>query len=195
MAKRVLELDDAAVAAGGERILDIGFLAEHCSGFDAFAADLRAESWPDLAAASGVPYQDIDALARVYAKGKAVIATWGMGLTQHRDSVAAIQMLSNLMMMRGNIGRLGAGLCPVRGHSNVQGDRTMASRTSPPRPSSTGCAMSTASNRRAGTAWTRWTPSRRCWTGGSRSSSAWAAISRWRRRTRRAPSKRCATAI
>ncbi|KMN51311.1 CbbBc protein [Chromobacterium violaceum] len=131
VAKRVLELDDAAVAAGGERILDIGFLAEHCSGFDAFAADLRAESWPDLAAASGVPYQDIDALARVYAKGKAVIATWGMGLTQHRDSVAAIQMLSNLMMMRGNIGRLGAGLCPVRGHSNVQGDRTMGIEDKP----------------------------------------------------------------
>ncbi|WP_434658191.1 FdhF/YdeP family oxidoreductase [Chromobacterium violaceum] len=131
VAKRVLELDDAAVAAGGERILDIGFLAEHCSGFDAFAADLRAESWPDLAAASGVPFQDIDALARVYAKGKAVIATWGMGLTQHRDSVAAIQMLSNLMMMRGNIGRLGAGLCPVRGHSNVQGDRTMGIEDKP----------------------------------------------------------------
>lgn len=131
VAKRVVELDDAAVAAGGERILDIGFLAEHCSGFEAFAVDLRAESWPDLAAASGVPYQDIDALARMYAKGKAVIATWGMGLTQHRDSVAAIQMLSNLMMLRGNIGRRGAGLCPVRGHSNVQGDRTMGIEDKP----------------------------------------------------------------
>lgn len=54
-----------------------------------------------------------------------VIATWGMGLTRHKNSVATIQMLSNLMMMRGNIGRPGAGLCPVRGHSNVQGDRTM----------------------------------------------------------------------
>ncbi|AUH51911.1 CbbBc protein [Chromobacterium sp. ATCC 53434] len=131
VAKRVLELDDAAVAAGGERVLDAAFLAEHCSGFDAFAADLRAESWPDLVAASGVPFEDIEALSRVYVNGKAVIATWGMGLTQHRDSVAAIQMLSNLMMMRGNIGRRGAGLCPVRGHSNVQGDRTMGIEDKP----------------------------------------------------------------
>ncbi|WP_434628874.1 FdhF/YdeP family oxidoreductase [Chromobacterium sp. CV08] len=131
VAKRVLELDDEAVAAGGERVLDVEFLAEHCSGFDAFAADLRAESWPDLVAASGVPFEDIEALSRVYVNGKAVIATWGMGLTQHRDSVAAIQMLSNLMMMRGNIGRRGAGLCPVRGHSNVQGDRTMGIEDKP----------------------------------------------------------------
>ncbi|KUM05567.1 FdhF/YdeP family oxidoreductase [Chromobacterium subtsugae] len=131
VAKRVLELDDEAVAAGGERVLDAGFLAEHCSGFDAFAADLRAESWPALAADSGVPWSDIDALARLYARGKAVIATWGMGLTQHKNSVAAIQMLSNLMMMRGNIGKRGAGLCPVRGHSNVQGDRTVGIEDKP----------------------------------------------------------------
>lgn len=131
VAKRVLELDDEAAASGGERVLDVDFLAEHCSGFDAFAADLRGESWPDLIAASGVPFQDIEALTRVYVKGKAVISTWGMGLTQHRDSVAAIQMLSNLLMLRGNIGRRGAGLCPVRGHSNVQGDRTMGIEDKP----------------------------------------------------------------
>ncbi|UTH72977.1 FdhF/YdeP family oxidoreductase [Chromobacterium sp. IIBBL 290-4] len=131
VAKRVLELDDAAVSAGTARVLDVDFLAEHCDGFEAFTADLRAESWPGLVSASGVPFQDIDALAQVYAKGKAVICTWGMGLTQHRDSVAAIQMLSNLMMMRGQIGRRGAGLCPVRGHSNVQGDRTMGIEDKP----------------------------------------------------------------
>lgn len=131
VAKRVLELDDEAAAKGGERVLDVDFLAEHCHGFDAFASDLRAESWAELIAAAGVPFEDIAKLAQVYAQGKAVICTWGMGLTQHRDSVAAIQMLSNLMMMRGNIGRRGAGLCPVRGHSNVQGDRTMGIEDKP----------------------------------------------------------------
>ncbi|HEV7814939.1 MAG TPA: FdhF/YdeP family oxidoreductase [Janthinobacterium sp.] len=125
VAKRTLELDDAALERGEERILDVEFLAEHSSGFLAFAADLRQESWDLLVAESGVPREEIEKLAQVYVNGKAVIATWGMGLTQHKNSVATIQMLSNLMMMRGNIGRLGAGLCPVRGHSNVQGDRTM----------------------------------------------------------------------
>ena len=61
----------------------------------------------------------------MYAKGKNVIMCWAMGITQHRHSVATIQEIANLMLLRGNIGRPGAGLCPVRGHSNVQGDRTM----------------------------------------------------------------------
>jgi molybdopterin-dependent oxidoreductase alpha subunit len=125
IAKRTLELDDEALARGDKRVLDVEFLAEHTSGFLAFAADLRAESWDLLVAESGVPREEMEKLAQVYVKGERVIACWGMGLTQHKNSVPAIQMLSNLMMMRGNIGRLGAGLCPVRGHSNVQGDRTM----------------------------------------------------------------------
>ncbi|PMX91544.1 CbbBc protein, partial [Pseudomonas sp. GW460-13] len=80
--------------------------------------DLRAESWADIVAESGVSQEDIDALTQVYARGKRVIACWGMGLTQHKHSVPTVQILSNLMMMRGNIGRPGAGLLPVRGHSN-----------------------------------------------------------------------------
>jgi molybdopterin-dependent oxidoreductase alpha subunit len=75
--------------------------------------------------------EDIEQLTSIYVKGERVICTWGMGLTQHRQAVATIQMLSNLMMMRGNIGRPGAGLCPVRGHSNVQGDRTMGIEEKP----------------------------------------------------------------
>ncbi|PLZ00914.1 CbbBc protein [Burkholderia sp. WAC0059] len=125
VAKRVLELDDEAQAKGAERVLDVDFIAEHTTGLEAFAADLRAESWDTLVAEAGVPKEDVLKLADIYVKGKRVICTWGMGLTQHKNSVAIIQMLSNLMMMRGNIGRLGAGLCPVRGHSNVQGDRTV----------------------------------------------------------------------
>ncbi|PTB22679.1 CbbBc protein [Trinickia symbiotica] len=131
VAKRVLELDDEARERGVERVLDLDFIEAHTHGFDTFAADLRAESWPTLEAESGVPREDIEALARIYADGKRVIATWGMGLTQHKNSVATVQMLSNLMMMRGNIGREGAGLCPVRGHSNVQGNRTVGIEEKP----------------------------------------------------------------
>jgi molybdopterin-dependent oxidoreductase alpha subunit len=125
VAKRVIELDDAALASGGERVLDVEFLAQHTVGFEAFADDLRAESWDTIIAESGVPMDDVLKLADIYVKGKAVISTWGMGLTQHKNSVPTIQILSNLMIMRGMIGKRGAGLCPVRGHSNVQGDRTV----------------------------------------------------------------------
>ena len=125
LAKRTLELDDAALADGGKRILDLEFIARHTSGFDAFANELRAESWDMLRQESGVSRHDIDQLAQVFARGERVIATWGMGLTQHKNSLQTVTMLSNLMMMRGQIGRLGAGLCPVRGHSNVQGNRTV----------------------------------------------------------------------
>ncbi|HEY0296151.1 MAG TPA: FdhF/YdeP family oxidoreductase, partial [Bordetella sp.] len=131
VAKHVLELDDEAVAQGGERVLDLDFIARHTQGFEAFAGDLRAESWQVLESESGVARRDIEGLARIYAAGKRVIATWGMGITQHKNSVATIRMLSNLMMMRGNIGREGAGLCPVRGHSNVQGNRTVGIEEKP----------------------------------------------------------------
>jgi molybdopterin-dependent oxidoreductase alpha subunit len=133
VAKRLVELDDAARSAGQPALVDTAFLAEHTTGYEAFAADLRSESWDDIFAESGVAREQLEQLAQIYIKGKAVIATWGMGLTQHKNSLAAIQMLSNLMMMRGNIGRLGAGLCPVRGHSNVQGDRTVGIEEKPSR--------------------------------------------------------------
>ncbi len=123
--KRVLELDNEAIRNGAERVIDVAFIAEHTANFDTFAADARAENWDALVADSGVSLADIHKLAQIYVTGKAVIATWGMGLTQHKHSVATIQMLANLMLLRGNIGKPGAGLCPVRGHSNVQGDRTV----------------------------------------------------------------------
>lgn len=131
VAKRVIELDDAALANHAERVLDIDFIAQHTVGFEAFADDLRAENWAAIIEESGVPMDELLNLADIYAKGQAVIATWGMGLTQHKNSVPTIQLLSNLMMMRGNIGRPGAGLCPVRGHSNVQGDRTVGIEEKP----------------------------------------------------------------
>ena len=131
LAKRLLELDDAALAAGQPRLLDLEFMAEHTTGFEEFSADLRAQDWQQLLDESGVARDQIERLAQIYARGQRVIATWGMGLTQHKGSVKTIQMLSNLLMMRGHIGRKGAGLCPVRGHSNVQGDRTMGIEDKP----------------------------------------------------------------
>ncbi|MDN8617760.1 FdhF/YdeP family oxidoreductase [Variovorax ginsengisoli] len=131
VAKRVLERDDIALLEGAPRVLDADFIAEHCSGFEAFAEDLRRQPWDELVAESGVAREEIEHLAEIYIRGKAVISTWGMGLTQHKNSVPTIQMLSNLMMMRGNIGRPGAGLLPVRGHSNVQGNRTVGIENQP----------------------------------------------------------------
>ena len=131
VAKRTLELDDEAVEQGRERVLDVDFIHEHTSGFDDFAADLRMQDWQELVDESGVSRDDIEKLTRIYVNGKRVISTWGMGITQHKHSVQTIHMLSNLMMMRGNIGREGAGLCPVRGHSNVQGNRTVGIEEKP----------------------------------------------------------------
>ena len=131
VAKRVVEHDDAAQAAGAPAVIDHAFIVEHCSGFEAFRDDLRAERWELLLAESGVARAQVEALTDIFIHGQRIIATWGMGLTQHKHSVAAIRMLSNLMMLRGQIGKPGAGLCPVRGHSNVQGDRTVGIEEKP----------------------------------------------------------------
>ncbi|XVJ71066.1 MAG: FdhF/YdeP family oxidoreductase [Rhizobacter sp.] len=125
LCKRLLELDDAAMAEGMARVLDGEFIKEHTSGFDALAANLRAESWALLEAESGLSHREICLAADVYAQARSTIICWGMGITQHQHSVKTIQMLLNLLLLRGNLGRSGAGACPVRGHSNVQGDRTM----------------------------------------------------------------------
>ncbi len=127
MMKHLLAREDA-----GEPTLDHAFIAEHTLNFAMLATDLRAESWSLLEQESGLSQAQICAAADVYRAAKSVILCWGMGITQHANSVATIQMLLNLLMMRGNIGRPGAGPCPVRGHSNVQGDRTMGIWEKPP---------------------------------------------------------------
>lgn len=111
---------------------DHAFVAAHCSGFAEFAATLAALDWPALEQAAGLPRADLEAAAQVYDQSSATIVCWGMGITQHRHAVATIQMLGNLLLLKGNIGRRGAGPCPVRGHSNVQGDRTMGIWEKPP---------------------------------------------------------------
>ncbi len=126
--KALLDLEDAAPGA----VLDHAFIGQHTHGFDAFANDLRAASWEHLAEQSGVTQNQMRVIAQRYAASDRVIACWAMGLTQQRHGVAAIQMVVNLLLMRGNLGKPGAGACPVRGHSNVQGDRTMGIFEKPP---------------------------------------------------------------
>ena len=123
--KCVLEADAAALLAGGARVVDIDFIAAHTAGVDAFMADVRDEPWDVIVRESGLERAQIQRAADIYMGAGKVIACWGMGITQHRHSVATIRMIMNLLLVRGNIGRPGAGPCPVRGHSNVQGDRTM----------------------------------------------------------------------
>src|SRR4029077_9663703 len=91
----------------------------------AFAAALRAQPWEPLLEQSGITRDQINEAANLLASTDRIIACWTMGLTQHSNSVATIQEVVNLLLMRGALGKPGAGACPVRGHSNVQGDRTM----------------------------------------------------------------------
>src|SRR6218665_1775822 len=125
MCKRVFELDDAAQAQGRPRVLDTAFIETHTQGLAEFEASVRAESWAVIVAESGLSQAQIEQAAELYAGAQRVIACWGMGITQHQHSVATIHMITNLLLLRGNLGRPGAGACPVRGHSNVQGDRTI----------------------------------------------------------------------
>ena len=123
--KAVFETDDTELAAGRPGILDRDFIAEHTEGIDALKSDVEATSWDDIVTVSGLGKTDIEAAAAIYIKAKNVILCYGMGITQHSNGTANVQQLANFLMLRGNMGRTGAGICPLRGHSNVQGDRTV----------------------------------------------------------------------
>ena len=123
--KAVVALHDEALAAGGAAVLDEAFIKDHTHGFETFVAWLRAQDWDVLERRSGLHRADMESTAMVYSRSRTVIGVYGMGLTQHRAGVETVQMLVNLLMLRGNMGRDGAGICPVRGHSNVQGQRTV----------------------------------------------------------------------
>ncbi|MDG9930556.1 MULTISPECIES: FdhF/YdeP family oxidoreductase [unclassified Pseudomonas] len=113
-------------------VFDQAFIDQHTDGLAAWLAAVDATDWTQIEAQSGLARGEIEHAARLYRDAERVIACWAMGITQHRHSVAIIQEIANLMLLRGNIGRPGAGLCPVRGHSNVQGDRTMGIDERPP---------------------------------------------------------------
>jgi molybdopterin-dependent oxidoreductase alpha subunit len=105
--------------------VDRDFVATRTDGFDAMKAAAEATTWAEVVHGSAIPRREVEALAQLLADKPKVIACWAMGLTQHKHAVATIQELVNVLLLRGSLGKPGAGVCPVRGHSNVQGDRTM----------------------------------------------------------------------
>ena len=121
ISKRVLD----AEAANPGTVLDHQFLQEHCQGLDELRAHLAHLDERAVLEATGLRVEEIDELAARYLKADKVIITWAMGLTQHKKAVPTIKEIINLLLLRGNIGKPGAGASPIRGHSNVQGDRTM----------------------------------------------------------------------
>jgi molybdopterin-dependent oxidoreductase alpha subunit len=121
ISKEVLEED----ARRGGGVLDRAFLAAHTDGFAEFAAALKQVGWDEITEGCGIEREQIREAAQAFINSERMIFCWAMGLTQHRNAVANIQEIVNLLLLRGQIGREGAGVCPVRGHSNVQGDRTM----------------------------------------------------------------------
>ncbi|WP_407947014.1 FdhF/YdeP family oxidoreductase [Paracoccus liaowanqingii] len=120
IAKHVLALEKA-----GGGVLDHAFLDAHCHGLQDWMAWVDATDWADLEQVSGLTRAAMEGIGAIYARSKAVIGVYGMGLTQHVHGSDAIAALVNLLLLRGNIGRKGAGCSPVRGHSNVQGQRTV----------------------------------------------------------------------
>ena len=107
------------------KVLDHEFISRYTNGFDEFAEALRKVSWSDIVEQSGVAREQLEQAAQIFVDSERTIFCWAMGLTQHRNAVSNIQEIVNLMLLRAQIGKPGAGLCPVRGHSNVQGDRTV----------------------------------------------------------------------
>ncbi|RKT04119.1 molybdopterin-dependent oxidoreductase alpha subunit [Streptomyces sp. 3211.6] len=114
--KLVIETDGA---------LDEAFIREHTHGYDDLAAAAKEADWDETLKATGLTRPEIERALAMILASKRTIVCWAMGLTQHKHAVATIREVVNLLLLRGNIGRPGAGVCPVRGHSNVQGDRTM----------------------------------------------------------------------
>ncbi len=123
--KVLLQMHQQAITAGQPGVLDTDFINEHTVGFDQLKADLEAISWDSLEKKSGLSQNDMQNFAHIYTQANNAIICYGMGITQHRHGTENVRHLVNLLLLRGNIGKPGAGICPLRGHSNVQGDRTM----------------------------------------------------------------------
>jgi molybdopterin-dependent oxidoreductase alpha subunit len=124
--KRLRELHAARpLNAAGEPIVDEAFLAAHCTGWPELAATLDRLSWDELVASSGVSKASVDDLAAQYAESKRAVFAWTMGVTHHLHGAATVQAIAALALMRRMVGRPGAGLQPIRGHSNIQGMGTV----------------------------------------------------------------------
>lgn len=120
VAKHLLEAEERE---GG--VLDHEFLANHCDGVEPYLAHVRTVPWGEIETATGLTEAQVRELGEEFVRSRASIVCWAMGLTQHEHAVDMIAEITNVLLLQGNIGRPGAGVCPVRGHSNVQGDRTM----------------------------------------------------------------------
>ncbi|ONI72026.1 hypothetical protein BWI15_18205 [Kribbella sp. ALI-6-A] len=114
-----------AEAAAPGTVLDKDFIERHTSGYDLYAKHNAELDWPAVELATGLTRAEIEEFTQRFLKSKATVICWAMGLTQHREAVATITEIVNVLLLQGNIGKPGAGPCPVRGHSNVQGDRSM----------------------------------------------------------------------
>lgn len=123
--KALFALHEAAQAKGDSNVFDLEFIAEHTRGFDELYMDIQAHEWSVLEQKSGLGRAQMEEIAQIYVQSERAIICYGMGITQHRHGTENVRHLVNLLLLRGNIGRPGAGICPLRGHSNVQGDRTM----------------------------------------------------------------------
>lgn len=121
LGRLLLEADDRAPG----RVVDRDFIAAHCSNFAEYEAHTRAVDLDTVVEATGISLDQLHRVADMMAASQRTVACWAMGLTQHRHAVPMIAEITNVLLMRGMIGKPGAGVCPVRGHSNVQGDRTM----------------------------------------------------------------------
>ncbi|MFI5662838.1 FdhF/YdeP family oxidoreductase [Streptomyces sp. NPDC051684] len=117
----LLEAEDKAPGT----VLDREFIDAHTSGYEVFTDNIRGLDWAEVLKATGLTREEIEEVHQRVLGAKNVIVCWAMGLTQHKHGVPTIREVVNFLLLRGNIGRPGAGVCPVRGHSNVQGDRTM----------------------------------------------------------------------
>jgi len=125
MCKHVLAADEASWAENHRHVLDLDFIQSHTTGFEQFANKIKATSWEEIERESGLPRSSLEQAAQVYVDSERVIGIYGMGLTQHVHGFENVALLVNLLLLNGNIGREGAGISPVRGHSNVQGQRTV----------------------------------------------------------------------
>ncbi|ANR77324.1 CbbBc protein [Kosakonia sacchari] len=132
MAKALLETQRQRLANGEASIFDDAFIAQHTHGIEDWFAQIDATDWQTIEQQSGLKQQQLREAAAIWQNAKRVICTWAMGITQHKHSLNTVREITNLQLLGGHLGKPGAGLCPVRGHSNVQGNRTMGIDEKPP---------------------------------------------------------------
>ncbi|MBV7262808.1 FdhF/YdeP family oxidoreductase [Photobacterium sp. WH24] len=131
MVKALIAMDHSSIEQGKGSIFDHDFIQAHTQGLEAYLVEVDATDWSVITEQSGLTQPDLEYAASLYRHSERVIITWAMGITQHKHSVNTIQEITNLQLLFGQLGKPGAGLCPVRGHSNVQGDRTMGINEKP----------------------------------------------------------------